>query len=183
MRCFIAVEVDNPHVRSFIEELSKVGAALRVVKPENLHLTFKFLGEVPEDSIDGILKAMDGSLSGFGPFEASLCGTGAFPNLNYMRVVWVGLRENRERLIEMQSTIDKRLVPLGFAPEKRFSLHLTLARVKSQKGKEQLKDFLFKNRERSFGNFIIDSVRLKKSVLTPKGPIYSTLGQTKLTGW
>jgi len=75
------------------------------------------------------------------------------------------------------------IVALGFAPEKRFSLHLTLARVKSQKGKEQLKDFLFKNRERSFGNFIIDSVRLKKSVLTPKGPIYSTLGQTKLTGW
>jgi len=182
MRCFVAVDVDNSLVCSFIEELSKVDAALKVVKPENLHLTLKFLGEIPEDSIDGILKAMDSSFSDFGSFEVPIYGTGAFPSLDYMRVVWVGLQENRERLIEMQSAIDRALVPLGFTAEKRFHAHLTLARVKSQKGKRQLKEFLFENRERSFGNFIVDSVQLKKSVLTPKGPIYSTLGQTKLTG-
>ena len=182
MRCFIAVNVDNPLVSSFIDELSEVGAALRVVKPENLHLTFKFLGEVPDDSIDGILKAMDGSLSGVGPFEASLYGTGAFPSQNYMRVVWVGIDENRERLIEMQRAIDENLVPLGFSREKRFHPHLTLGRIKSQKGKGQLKAFLSKNQERSFGKLIVDSVHLKKSVLTPQGPIYSTLGETKLTG-
>lgn len=182
MRCFVAVEVDNPAVSSFVDELSKVGAALRVVKPGNLHLTLKFLGEVPEDSIDGILKAMDRSFSGFGPFDASLSGTGAFPGLNHMRVVWIGISENHERLIEMQSAVDRELVPLGFAPDKRFHPHLTLARVKSQKGKGQLKAFILKNRERTFGKLIIESVLLKKSVLTPEGPIYSILGQTKLAG-
>ncbi len=182
MRCFIAVEVDDPQVRSFIEELSQVDAALRVVRPENLHLTLKFLGEVPGDSIDGIMKAVDSSLSGFGPFETSLVGTGAFPSLDYMRVVWVGFGENRERFVEMQKAVDEALVPLGFAPEKRFHPHLTLARVKSRKGKEQLKEFLLKNQERPFGTLTVDSVRLKKSVLTPKGPIYSTERETRLTG-
>jgi 2'-5' RNA ligase len=182
MRCFIAVEVDSPAVSSFVDELSKVGAALRVVKPGNLHLTLKFLGEVSEGSIDSILKAMDSSLSGVGPFEASLYGTGAFPGLNHMRVVWVGISKNHERLIEMQSAVDRELVPLGFAPDKKFHPHLTLARVKSQKGKGQLKAFILKNKERPFGKLIIESVLLKKSVLTPEGPIYSRLGQTKLVG-
>ncbi|MEE8402331.1 MAG: RNA 2',3'-cyclic phosphodiesterase [Candidatus Hydrothermarchaeaceae archaeon] len=182
MRCFIAVEVDEPQVRSFIEELSGVSAALRVVRPENLHLTLKFLGEVPGDSIDCIVKAVEGTLSGFSPFETSLVGTGAFPSLDYMRVVWVGFGENRERFVEMQKAVDEALVPLGFAPEKRFHPHLTLARMKSQKGKGQLKEFLLKNQERAFGTLTVDSVRLKKSVLTPKGPIYSTERETRLTG-
>lgn len=182
MRCFIAVDVDNPSVSSFIDELSEVGAALRVVRPENLHLTLKFLGEVPDDSIDSIKKAMDDSFSHFDAFEASLEGTGAFPSENYMRVVWVGFEENRERFIEMQKVLDENLASLGFAPDKRFHPHLTLARVKSQKGKGKLKAFINKNKERSFGKLKVDSVELKKSVLGPKGPVYSTVGETKLKG-
>ncbi len=182
MRCFIAMEVDNPPVRSFVNELSKVGAALRVVGPENLHLTLKFLGEVPEDSVDGIQKAMDSSLSDFGPFDTSIYGTGVFPSMSYMRVVWVGFDENRERLIEMQKVLDSTLMPLGFAPDKRFHPHITIARVKSRKGEVQLKEFVLENKDRSFGSTTVDSVHLKKSVLTPKGPVYSTIKEVKLTG-
>lgn len=182
MRCFIAVDVDNSLINPFLEELLEVGAALRPVKPENIHLTLRFLGEVPDDSIEGIKKAMDDSFSDFEPFETSLEGTGAFPSMNYMRVVWIGMKENRERLIEMQKALDKNLIPLGFDPDKRFHPHLTLARVKSQMGKGKLKAFLSKNQERSFGKLKVDSVKLKKSVLSPKGPTYSTVGETKLTG-
>lgn len=182
MRCFIAVNVDNPLVSSFIGELSEVGAQLRPVNPENLHLTLKFLGEVPDESIDGIKKAMDDSFSNFEPFEASLEGTGAFPSTNYMRVVWVGMKENSERIIEMQKALDENLAPLGFSKEKKFHPHLTLARVKSQRGKEKLKVFIDKNKERSFGKLKVDSVKLKKSVLSPKGPTYFTVGETKLKG-
>ncbi|MBU2560177.1 RNA 2',3'-cyclic phosphodiesterase, partial [archaeon] len=139
MRCFIAVKVDNPLIGPFIGELSEVGAHLRTMNPENLHLTLKFLGEIGDDSIDAVKKAMDGALSSFGPFEASLEGVGAFPNTDYMRVVWIGIKENSERLIEMQKALDEKLAPLGFAPEKMFHPHLTLARVKSQKGKGKLK--------------------------------------------
>lgn len=182
MRCFIGVKVDNPLINSFIGELLEVGAALRPVKPENLHLTLKFLGEVPEDAVKGIKKAMDDSFSGFESFEASLFGTGTFPSMNYMRVVWIGFQENRERFIEMQRMVDKNLVPLGFDSDNRFHPHLTLARVKSQKGKEKLKAFLSKNKERSFGKLNVRSVELKESVLGPKGPVYSTVARTKLTG-
>lgn len=182
MRCFIAVKVDNPLVNSFIGELLEVGAALRPVKPENLHLTLKFLGEVPEDAVKGIKKAMDDSFSGFESFEASLFGTGTFPSMNYMRVVWIGFQENRERFIEMQRMVDKNLVPLGFDSDKRFHPHLTIARVKSQKGKGKLKVFINKNKERSFGKLKVGSVELKKSVLSPKGPTYSTIEEVKLKG-
>ena len=182
MRCFIGVKVDNPLIGPFIDELCEVGAQLRPVKPENLHLTLKFLGEVGDDSIDAVKKAMSDSFSAFDAFEASLEGTGAFPSTNYMRVVWIGIKENHERLIEMQKALDKNLIPLGFDSDKRFHPHLTLARVKSQKGKGKLKAFINKNKERSFGKLVIDSVHLKKSVLSPEGPVYSTILETKLTG-
>ena len=183
MRCFIAVNVDNPLIGPFIDELAEVGAALRLVKPENLHLTLKFLGEIPDDSITAVKKAMDDSFSPFEAFEATLVGTGAFPSANYMRVVWVGMTENSERLIEMQKALDGNLAPLGFAREKKgFHPHLTIARVKSQKGKEKLKRFINKNKERSFGKLKVSSVELKKSVLSPIGPTYSTIGETNLKG-
>jgi 2'-5' RNA ligase len=182
MRCFIAVAVDNPLIGPFIGELAEVGAALRPVKPENIHLTLKFLGEVGDDSIDGIKKAMNDSFSAFDVFEASLEGAGAFPSTNYMRVVWIGIKENHERFIEMQKALDKNLVPLGFEPDKRFHPHLTLARVKSQKGKGKLKAFINKNKERSFGKLKVNSVELKRSVLSPKGPTYSTIEEVKLVG-
>ena len=190
MRCFIAIDI-NESVRGAIGGLQlklrrQSGLDQPEVKwplPESIHLTLKFLGEVPDESIDGIKKAMDDSFSGFGPFEASLEGTGAFPSANYMRVVWVGMKENSERLIEMQKALDENLAQLGFAREKRrFHPHLTIARVKSQKGKEKLKMFINKNKERSFGKLKVDSVKLKKSVLSPKGPVYSTVGETKLKG-
>ncbi len=182
MRCFIAMELDSPPVRSFVKELSNVDAALRVVDSENLHLTLKFLGEVPENLVDDILEAMHSSLSEFSSFDVSLYGTGVFPSMSYMRVVWVGFDENRECLIEMQKVLDSTLMPLGFAPDKRFYPHLTIARVKSRKGEAQLKEFVLENKDRSFGNTVVDSVHLKKSVLTPKGPVYSTIKEVKLTG-
>jgi 2'-5' RNA ligase len=182
MRCFIAVNVDNPLVGPFIDELSELGAGLKTVKPENLHLTLKFLGEVSEEKSSGVQKAMHEALDGFDAFETTLYGTGAFPSMNYMRVVWIGMEKNRERVIEMQKAIDENLAPLGFELEKKFHPHLTLARVKSQKGKGRLKAFLARNREREFGNLMVDAVHLKKSVLTPKGPIYSTVNEVKLEG-
>ena len=99
-----------------------------------------------------------------------------------MRVVWIGIKENHERLIEMQKALDENLIPLDFEREKKFHPHLTLARVKSQKGKGKLKVFINKNKERSFGKLKVDSVELKKSVLTPEGPVYSTILETKLAG-
>ena len=182
MRCFIAVDVANPLVGPFIDELSELGAGLRPVKAENVHLTLKFLGEVSEEKIERIKDALDVSLAGFRAFETTLHGTGAFPSTNYMRVVWIGMQKNRDRIIEMQKAIDENLAPLGFDLEKKFHPHLTVARVKSQKGKGRLKAFITKNQEREFGNLMVGAVLLKKSVLSPKGPTYTTIDEVKLKG-
>jgi 2'-5' RNA ligase len=175
MRCFIAVEMSNDQVLACLMELGRVGAALRRVSPGNLHLTLKFLGEVKEELIPEISAAMEDALQGIEPFDAALKGLGTFPSLNYMRVVWVGIEKNRERLIEVQRSLDKRLAKLGFQRDKRFHPHLTLARVKSPKGKGELREFIVQHADTDFGAVRIERVELKKSVLTPKGPIYTTI--------
>lgn len=180
MRCFIAVDMGNDKVIACLRELGRVGAALRLVSPENLHLTLKFLGEVQEELIPEISAAMKDALQGIEPFDTSFRGLGTFPSLNYMRVVWVGIEKSREKLIEVQRSLDERLAKLGFQRDKRFHPHLTLARVKSPKGKGELREFIMKHADTDFGAVRIERVELKKSVLTPKGPIYTTIAAREL---
>lgn len=175
MRSFIAVDIKNEKIEAAVEELRKVKADVKVVEPQNLHLTLKFLGEIPEDVIEKIYAAMQASLKSFQPFSVSLRSIGVFPNLKYMRVVWIGFKEGREKLIELQHSLDANLRKLNFKPENRFDPHLTIGRVKSPRGKEELKNFVLKHKDTDFGSAVIDKVELKKSVLTPKGAVYSTV--------
>jgi len=175
MRCFISVDMSNDPVLACLRELGRVQAALRLVSQENIHLTLKFLGEVKEEVIPEVSTAMKDALQGIEPFDVTFRGLGTFPSLNYMRVVWVGIGKNREKLIEAQRSLDKRLAKLGFRRDKRFEPHLTLARVKSQRGKGELREFIMKHADTDFGAVRIEMVELKKSVLTPKGPIYTTI--------
>jgi len=180
MRSFIAVDIKNEKVEAAVEELKKVKADVKVVEPQNLHLTLKFLGEIPEDVIEKICVAMQESFKSFQPFNISLRSIGVFPSLKYMRVVWVGFEDGRKNLIEMQRSLDANLIGLKFKPENRFDPHLTIGRVKSQRGKEELKNFVLKHKDADFGSAVVDKVELKKSVLTPKGPIYSTVKTCEL---
>lgn len=180
MRSFIAVDIKDEKVEAAVEELTKVKADVKIVEPQNLHLTLKFLGEIPEDVIEKIHAAMQASLKSFQPFEVSLRSIGVFPSLKYMRVVWVGFREGREKLIQMQRSLDANLRELNFKPEQRFDPHLTIGRVKSQRGKEELRNFVLKHEDTDFGSALVDKVELKKSVLTPKGPIYSMVRVVEL---
>lgn len=180
MRSFIAVDIKNEKVEAAVEELKKVNADVKAVEPQNLHLTLKFLGEIPEDAVEKIHAAMQLSLKSFQPFSVSLRSIGVFPSLKYMRVVWIGIKEGRENLIEMQRGMEANLRELNFKPEQRFDPHLTIGRVKSQRGKEELKNFVLKHENTDFGSAVVDEVEFKKSVLTPKGPIYSTVRVVKL---
>ena len=107
-------------------------------------------------------------------------GTGAFPNLNYMKVLWVGL-ENYSPLETIAKNLNTELLKLGFKPEKRgFKPHITLARVKSRKNKNALKELILNYKDQSFTELDVDNIRLKKSVLGSTGPTYYTLGEIKL---
>jgi 2'-5' RNA ligase len=180
MRCFIAVPCATPGVARLLSELEKINADTKIVKPENLHLTLKFLGEVPESKVDEIYSALVDCLSPFRAFDVSLKGIGAFPKLRRVRVIWVGFGKNSERFIEMNESIEKAMEGIGFPRETRFHPHLTLARVRTARGKEELISFIEKYATTPFGDTHIERVELMKSTLTPRGPLYSTLYQVKL---
>ncbi|MFQ5815878.1 MAG: RNA 2',3'-cyclic phosphodiesterase [Candidatus Hydrothermarchaeaceae archaeon] len=180
MRSFIAVGITTPEVLNLLEELRKIEADIKVVKPENLHLTLKFLGEITEGRVDEIHKALTDCLSLFRAFDVSLKGVGAFPKPRRMRVIWIGFDKNGERFVEMNDSIGGALESIGFRREGRFHPHLTLARVRTPRGKEELISFIKKHETTPFGGSRIESVELRRSTLTPRGPIYSTLRRVNL---
>jgi len=180
-RGFIAIDIPtNKQLLEVENEIKNTGADLKLVEPENIHVTLKFLGDTYEEKIDEIEDIIKNSVKNIKPFNIKLKGSGVFPNKNYMKVIWIGL-ENAELIAEIAKKIDKQLESLGFEPEKRgFSAHLTIARVKSPRNKEKLLKIIEKYKDVEFATIDINSVKLKKSDLTPKGPIYTNLREVKL---
>ncbi|MCK4364924.1 MAG: RNA 2',3'-cyclic phosphodiesterase [Thermoplasmatales archaeon] len=180
-RGFIAIDVDSfPKLIQFENEIRNSGAFVKLVEPKNIHITLKFLGDTNEEHIDKIEKILKDAVKDSDPFEIKLKGTGVFPNQNYIKVMWIGM-ENGEQIGKIADKIDEEISELGFKKENRgFSAHLTIARVKSAKNKEKLLELIEKYRDIEFGSLKIDTIKLKKSELTPKGPIYTTLKEVKL---
>jgi 2'-5' RNA ligase len=178
IRSFIAFDLDNESILKKITNLqlslAKTGADLKLVEPKNIHITLRFLGNITPNMIDRIFEEM--KKVQFTPFNANLHGVGVFPNLHYPRVLWVGITDGAEQLRGIFEQLEPRLRSLGFAPDsKGFSPHLTIARVRSGSNKAEIARSVSENAEYTFGIVKADCLRLKKSELTPKGPIYSTL--------
>ena len=178
VRSFIAFDIEEPNV---IENLVRVqsalletGADLRIVKPENIHITVRFLGVIPPAMIDKIYGEMNKVV--FSQFDIEIKGLGAFPDMRHINVIWAGIRRGANELRNIYYQLEPSLQRLGLRPDdKGFSPHLTIARVKSGKKRDELAKFIrdFENYE--FGIVKARCLRLKKSILTPQGPIYSTL--------
>jgi 2'-5' RNA ligase len=178
IRSFISVDITDQVLLDKIvkiqQALLETGADLKLVEPENLHLTLRFLGEIPKPTLELVREELK-SLR-FNQFKLNLQGTGAFPNLRRINVVWIGIKEGEENLKEIAKKVESMLKKLGFPPDpKGFSPHLTIARVRTGKNKDRLVSFIEKFRDYEVGWTTVDSVRLKKSTLTPKGPIYTTI--------
>jgi len=175
-RGFIAVDVPAAEkLIDFKNALVATSAKLKMVNTENIHLTLKFLGETPMTQLDAIELLIKKAVSSIKPHVVSLQGTGVFPNRNYIKVVWIGLKQ-AEHLSAIASYLNENLTTLGFKKEKRdFSPHLTIARVKTAQGKEEIISLVDQYSETIFEEFLINHVTLKKSTLTPEGPIYETL--------
>lgn len=176
MRCFVAIDVPDEIKRKIGEiqkDLNRSG--IKLVEPENLHFTLKFLGEISESKAEEIkqrLKEIE-----FQKFSIELAGVSGFPNLKYLRVIWIGTTS--EKISELAKLIDKRLSSIGFKEEKKYVPHLTIARVKRKPSIEVIK-FIEKYKSEKFGNFLVQEFSLKKSILTKSGPIYTNLLRVKL---
>jgi len=138
-----------------------------------LHITLKFFGETDKNSsIEEKMKEIEKE---FPSFNVSLKGIGAFPSPKRAKILWVGVEEGKNNMVELFSTIENKASNLGFEKEMRkFHPHITFARVK--KGKYRLPE----NIDFSFDSFPVHEVTLFKSTLTPKGPIYEVLSEVPL---
>ena len=180
-RAFISVDLErfSPLI-SLVREVSSASSSVKVVNTESMHLTLKFLGDTAENLVPSIVSIMEDSVQGVEPFKIRLVGTGAFPNVDYMRVLWVGLDDGGV-LGPIAQKLDVSLSKFGFDREERgFSPHVTIARMKGPQGKDRLKAILNEHRAEVFGEQQVTSIRLKKSVLTPEGPVYSTVEEARL---
>ncbi len=178
IRSFIAFDMDNEVVLTKLaavqKQLVETGADLKMVAPQNIHITIRFLGNISPGMVDKVFEAMQKVQ--FKPFVVQLCGLGVFPSLNYPRVVWAGMTVGAEQLKSIASQLEPHIQALGFARDTYgFSPHLTIARVRSGKNKQNLAELVTKKASYDFGTINADCLRLKQSVLSPKGPTYSTL--------
>lgn len=180
-RGFIAIDITaTPALLTFIKEISKTEADVKLVEPENIHITIKFLGDTDEKYIDAIEKSIKDSIKDITPFSVTLKGTGVFPNKNNIKVLWVGITDT-SRIETIARSIDTSLAPVGFKKEQRgFSAHLTVGRVKTARNKDQLLRVVEQFNKEEFTTQEIRSIVLKKSELTPKGPIYTTVREVNL---
>jgi len=178
IRSFIAFDINNEEiVKRFSEtqeRLLRTGADLKLVTPQNIHITVRFLGNIQPNMVERIHGEMEQVT--FTPFEVEIRGIGVFPSLNYARVVWAGIQKGAEQLEEVFSQLEPRLQKLRFKPDRKgFSPHITIARVRTGRNKTELTRCIKELESYEFGILKVDCLKLKKSVLTPKGPIYSTL--------
>jgi len=185
MRLFIAVNLEEELKKRIVpleEELKKTGADVKWVEVKNLHLTLKFLGEVEEKKVTQIEQIITSTLVNFPSFEMRLSGFGVFPNLNYPRVVWIGIEEGKEQLKVLSEKVESSLIPLGFPKEKRpFTAHLTVGRVRSAKNKNQLISIIEEKKNIEIGKQRVEKIYLMQSFLKPTGPIYVPLKEWELT--
>jgi 2'-5' RNA ligase len=180
-RGFVAVEVPStPTLAAFVAELRAASRGLKVVAADQLHLTLKFLGETDEGLIPEIASVIRAACTGIAPFTVRLRGTGAFPGLTRMNVVWVGL-EGAGPFARIAAALETGLEPLGFPVERRtWKPHVTIARVKGRQDLDNVRRLIESHASDEFGVHLFDSVHLKRSVLTPQGPVYSVLESVRL---
>ena len=186
IRSFLAIELPKLILKKIEEvqrDLRSTRADVRWVNPEKIHLTLKFFGNIEESRIDPIFKSIEEPIRNTPPYSIEVKGVGAFPQLRNPRVIWVGLVNGKEILTSFQKQIETQLEKIGFQTENRpFHPHLTLGRMKSSRGREEMVGRMEKHREEEFGDFKVERVILFKSDLKPSGPVYTLLREMKLGG-
>ena len=190
IRTFIAIELEEP-IRAGLtrvqEQLKQEDdtRVVRWVRPGGVHLTLKFLGDVPAQRVDEIGQALERACVGFAPFTLTFGGLGCFPNTRRPRVVWVGVQDESGTLTHLWEAVEEEVAPLGFPTEKRgFSPHLTLGRVKraSTGERHRLGELIQGAEIGSLGRMTVRGVSLMRSDLKPSGAVYTQLRSAALEG-
>jgi len=190
IRAFIAIElpdaVKNEIVKLETDLKKNSPDVVKWVDPDGIHLTLKFLGNITTAQAEEVLMGMEEAVQGVVPFNLEVRGAGAFPGLNRVQVVWVGLKGELDKLSELQRRVVMNMEQLGFPKEDRgFTPHLTLGRLRNYARPEDRKkigEVLSKTTFVINTSFTAEAVHLVKSRLTPKGAIYTVIDSVRLKG-
>lgn len=183
IRTFIAVELGPSVIKragDLIDKLRVADAEVNWVRPQQMHLTLKFLGDVPDTETPDICNVVSRAAAKFEPFEIVCRGAGAFPDIHRPKTLWIGIHDGAEELQDLHKAIDDALkAELGYSREARgFHPHLTIGRVKSEGHK--LTSLLEQHRDFDADLAVIDEVVTFASFLDREGPTHNALGRAEL---
>jgi 2'-5' RNA ligase len=184
MRLFVAIDLPDDLSADVAAAQGRFGdrSGLRLIDPEQAHVTLAFLGEVDDGRVGAVEDALAAAIAdaGVDPFETTVGGFGVFPSLDYISVVWAGVRRGSGGMRRLHDAVEERLTPLGFeSDDHAFTPHVTLARMDDARGKETVQRVV-REEDPTIGSFRVDEIRLKRSELTPDGPAYSTVARFSL---
>ncbi len=177
VRSFLAIELKEdlvPKILDVQKEFKKTNANIKYVPCENMHFTLKFFGNIDEEMIGDISDSVEKVIKNYSSFDLNIKNCGCFPNKNVIKVLWLGLEEGSP-IKSLQKDLDNGFKKLGFKKERNFISHLTIGRVKSPKNKKEIKNTIEKLENIEIGQMTVSKICLKKSTLTPQGPIYEDI--------
>lgn len=189
VRVFVAIELST-EILAALEKVQQQleqqpgGEAARWTNKEGIHLTLKFLGEVPSEQLDTITQAIRVACSRHAPFDLTIAGLGCFPNIRRPRIVWAGVQEPTNSLLALQADIERELARAKFPKEKRgFTPHLTLGRTRKTAHRQEIEalgGLVAASQTGELGRMRVTGVALMRSDLHPKGAVYTQLFEAPL---
>lgn len=187
IRAFLAMDPPPEVLRRIVDIQEVLKKTLRGsiswVRPEGIHLTLKFFGDMAAEDLQPISEVVSGQAAGMRPLHLNIKGLGVFPGIRRPRVLWLGVGGEVARLIALQGVLDQGFETCGIKKEERpFRAHLTLARIKSPQELSGLDKVLEEKEAESAGSFEAKGLILFKSDLTPKGAIYTVLADFPFQG-
>jgi 2'-5' RNA ligase len=187
VRAFLAIDPPDAvlqRIAAIQETLKKnIHGSIGWVRPQGIHLTLKFFGDIGRDEIGSISRVAAGHAAAAPALKLDIQSLGVFPGVRRPRVLWIGVEGETAKLIDLQHAIDMELEACGFKREERpFRAHLTLARIKSPQGLAGIEKMLSEKGSESAGSFEAKGLTLFKSDLTPTGAIYTVLADFPFQG-
>ena len=166
IRSFLAIDLAEdlkPEIANVQKEFKKTGANIKYVPSQNMHFTLKFFGNIDENMVEEISEAVEKVIRNY-----------SFPNQNTIKVLWIGIDSNSQ-IADLQNDLDMEFKKLGFKKERNYISHLTIGRPRNGKNKNQIKDTINSLKDLKIGTMTVSKISLKKSTLTPQGPIYEDI--------
>ncbi|UCH96742.1 MAG: RNA 2',3'-cyclic phosphodiesterase [Candidatus Aminicenantes bacterium] len=183
MRVFIGIKLDervHDEIEKFLKSFKKISSPVRWVKPENVHITLKFIGEVSEEKYSHIERRLSEAEFSTGPFDLRLAGCGKFGRGNTLNIFWIGIVPS-DPLTQIFKKIETTLAKAGIEKEKRqFKPHITVGRNKKNFNFKSFFQLIEENSDRLISEFTVSHFQVFKSQLRPEGPIYTVLKEISL---